>query len=220
DKYLSAGRRKTEGVIDTSGKVIIPFKYQKDGFTYTWSDSVATYFSVRTKEGCGVINDSGRVIIPFEYNWVHVEYGTVIMYRSGQDRDFYTKQGKLIGTQTSGQTEVGLVYEARATPKDSFVTGGENRWGWISPDGRWLNTYFYRYTDEFHYGLARIQTDDRHFGFVDEKFEIVIETKYERALPFDHGGIALVFEKKNLKKGIDYWSVLGYIDTHGTEYWE
>lgn len=120
EKYLAAGRRNRLGVIDTAGNIVIPFIYQQDAFTWTWSDSVNTYFSFRNKAGYGIVNDSGRVVVPFQFHHMEMKYGTIRGFFNSEICHFFNKKGEVVGVQTHFSWVIQpFILGDWATPRDT-----------------------------------------------------------------------------------------------------
>ena len=79
-KYVAASKSNKFGVIDFSGKVIIPFEYQKIRFL---SDN-SKYVAAMNNDKFGLLDLTGKVVLPFEYSCILVLDDYIVTLKDSQ----------------------------------------------------------------------------------------------------------------------------------------
>ena len=226
DKYIYAIKNEDSGILDRNGKIIIPFKYkvlwELPSVEQNAKYGVFILADYKT-EKFGVIDTTGKIIIPFIYFDIDVSRcGNFRTYTGELTWDGLSKSGEIFSI--SGKP----VFESCANPKsvsvrDTFFNNNFH-YSWIDTNNVWLSPLFFSYADKFYNGYALFMTHDCLCGYVNEKFEVVIGPKYGWGGMFDEDGLAEVGKLAAVPKCCEpHWlpeNYLGYIDIHGTEYWE
>ena len=169
------------GFINKEGKLVIDFLYDKistDGF----SDGLAW---VKKDKNWGAIDKLGDEVIPFEYEYVDsFNHGLASVRKKISDSRNYI-------IDKSGQI---VIYDKKLSIggfKDGFarVIDGEKE-GLMDLRGNIIVPCKYLTIDLFSEGLALVSKDLEFFGFINEKGEEVISTKYLGWLGSFHDGLA------------------------------
>lgn len=94
-------------------------------------------------------------------------------------------------------------------------------WGWQNEDGlSWAMMPKYESAGFFAFGLATFGHDGK-LGVVDSSFNEVIEPKYELVFPVRPNFVMIMRKPRvDFAKHPDLRLFMGYVDIHGTEYWE
>lgn len=158
------------GVINTKGETVIPFEYHNILYCWHYNDN---YFVVHKYLKKGVVNLENDMLIPIEYEHVF-QYGPNV---------FRVKLGHKYGLiNTNGEIIVPIIY-------DSIVRMGynsgiyrlrlDNKYGLYNIKGKETGIV-YDYAVSSGDKLIRVQFDG-NWGFINQNFEEVIPTIYERA---------------------------------------
>lgn len=196
--------RSCYGYIDTTGKVVLPQKYQTAGaFTNGTAD-------VRMADDkWGVIDKSGKFIIPPKYDGVFPfleGVGIAISIRSKKlnpgdqelsdfAAEFYDIDGTVIGRPESfvfGFFESGLV-----------LTITKSGMGFVDKRGNLVIAPSFEKALGFSDGLCAVRVNKK-WGFINPSGKFVIDPTYDSVLPFSEG-----------LARVDVNGKQGYIDTSG-----
>ncbi|HSR52174.1 MAG TPA: WG repeat-containing protein [Acidobacteriota bacterium] len=132
--------------------------------------------------------------------------------------------GERYGYRTPAGT---VVIEPRFRMAEDFAETGlaavvdESGWAYINTKGEVVVRPFVfdNGPDSFSQGLARFERDEK-FGFFDESGQVVIQPRFEFALPFSEG-LAAVCKGCTRENHGEHWSAVGgnwgYIDRSGRE---
>ncbi len=95
------------------------------------------------------------------------------------------------------------------------------RWGWkVGGSDKWAMMPKYESTGYFFNGIATFGQDGK-LGLVDSTFQEIVAPKYEVILPFRQGFVMITRKSHvDFAKDPDLRLFMGYVDIHGTEYWE
>ncbi len=203
------------GMVDKTGKVVIPFEYdmlfsesegfmaaQKNGL-WGFIDEKNTWviqpqfkfggffengFAVLMKDydKQGAINKAGKVTIPFVYN---------NMYPQSQLKEpiVVAKQNDKIGLMNplTGKIIAPLKYEEIADFQDGLAKIEANKkYGFVNTVGKEIVPPIYEYASSFYEGLAYVELNNK-YGFIDKAGKIVIPIQFEFVGEFQ-GGVAQV----------------------------
>jgi hypothetical protein len=82
------------GVIDTTGKILIPMKYHRLSPEYSihrddYFDGQCLFSAQLERDGLsGILSDNGKIIVPFKYNFYHTRYlGNGLFYVENENKD-------------------------------------------------------------------------------------------------------------------------------------
>ncbi len=226
---------RSSGYIDRDGKTVIKFKYN-----CTPGDFKDGRAIVETPAGSGVIDTKGNYIIPpycgkivdggnFFMISTEYAYSIIMMDKNGKRMDpryFSQVNGNslsngywIFGTDSGyGFFDVNGIevipcnyfyaypFRAEITP----VQKVSRRWGFIDKAGKVVVPFIYTGVGYFDYsGMIAVCDLNSKWGFMDSAGKIVIPCKYTAP---KNGGF--------YDNGLCMLTTEGYIDVHGTEYWE
>ena len=196
---------KKIGFLDSTGKVIIPFKYAKsdrDGFKY----GIA---SVALNQKYGIIDKTGKVLIPLKYDYLTVLDSNLVVTINSQNVNDQ-KYGLI---NKAGKELLPMIYNGINDDKGTLLVFLNNKGGFtagfklgfINRQGKLITPVKYDTYQEFSEGLAAVQVN-KQWGFIDETGKEVITPQYYRVSKFKNG-YADVYEisggpKTQLKKPI------------------
>ena len=168
------------GVIDTTGRVVVPFKYDDAG------DIENGYTRVYLDGKYGLCNMEGKEIIPCEYDSIYSpeEYGIAVEGNGGTG--YVNYEGKLIipckyyglgDFKDVGNPEGKLLAFTKTEDKDG---------GLYDLDGNELQPCIYDQAEDFRDGMARVMIDGK-WGYLDATGALAIPLQYEDAEDFEDG---------------------------------
>jgi len=150
------------GFIDSTGKVVVPFKYRN---VNEFSEGLA---AVREQGTFGYIDENGAVVIPFIYDWGEAfKAGSAIVYRNG--KPFIIDRAGRIQFE---HAYVGI--EQTSVDRLWIVTTAENHVGLINYSGRLVFDTLYKSFGPFLGGKATLHRDQGKRGEKDYKVEAAI----------------------------------------------
>lgn len=175
------------GFVDTKGKVIVPFQYDRaDEF----KDGLAPV--ELSESGWGFINKEGRLVVPCQYETVHHFYEgrAFVQEDDGTYFGFINKKGEQIIPCIHHLIweGVGLYYN------HNFSNGlvpvrKDNKWrcqcGYINENGDYVTPLKYSRAELFQEGLAAVR--NKNWGFINTKGEEVISLMYSDVGYFSEG---------------------------------
>lgn len=202
--------RNTTGLLDETGKVILPFEYNfissvSEGIAAVskmvsedWGQSGNTYYAY--------VDLNGKQLTPFEYayagpmldgaavvnKWINSPDGS----GAGQKYSLVNREGKEI---------IPFIYDWILDPTEGRYPAQQNgKWGFIDRTGTVTIPIQYEKAGKFSGGLAPVKLDGK-WGYVDLEGVMKIAPEYENAFEFSEG---LAFVVKGGQGG--------FIDTAGT----
>jgi len=205
------GLRNKYGFVDTTGKVVIPIKYDDvDGgspqkvYTNNWSGDGLMSVCINSK--WGYIDGTGKVVVPIIYDKVDKRcYAPSNNFRPGITR--VCKEGFVGGINHTGTFLLPIEFQEIEDnyEKDLFFVKKDNKYGFYDTEYQLVIPFKYDFTSGFSDGLAVVGIAGK-YGYINEKGEAVIPSIYDFAAPFCNGLAAVV---KNNK--------LGYINQSGEQ---
>ncbi|MFA4931726.1 MAG: WG repeat-containing protein [Caldisericia bacterium] len=201
------------GVINTSGKRIVPVEYDQEA----WLTSEGP-IPVAVGDKFGFVDLDGTMTIQpvYDYAW---GFRDGLAQVSADDKKFFidTKGDKVIDIDTSYE-EISGFSEGLAAVK---VCG---KWGYIDSKGTMAIQPSYDAAGSFHEGLAIVLVNGKE-GCIKTDGSMAVPATYDANdyfLSDFHDGLALVqlIGKGSMVDGGDRPTIVGYIDTKGTQYWE
>lgn len=242
DKYLRVHNGGSAGEIDSSGKIVIPIEnystVPEQGFYYGESAKFGYFVFYKGFYKFGVLDSTGKTVIPFRYDDVlDLQNGYFVMIKHGKagvsyDSEFvYNPAGKIVNWKD--------------VPPQNYTHHRYTPWlikrnitelcylGWMDSSHQLVHADTLLFAGYFRMGLAAFMNRDSLCGFVDEDFQEVIPPKYGWCSAFNSNSLALTYtlhhhypKRRSAREVVrDYFDIAhrkpsGYIDIHGTEYWE
>jgi hypothetical protein len=131
-KYFWVQKNGLQGLLDTTGKVVVPIKYQHidnlERDNYTDNPRVLT---AKLNNKWGVLDSVGKVIIPLEYDYMKMEYDRKQMVIG--------KKGKFGAMRTSGKLIIPIKYDELGNfYYDLNIIGikKKGKWGYVDTSGK------------------------------------------------------------------------------------
>lgn len=174
---------KKYGLIDTTGKVILPATY--DLFTI-FLDSLAFV----CKDGkCGHIDGTGKVVIPLTEKGKRYGLFSEGLTSFGQDEKygFIDKTGKVVILAVYDYVQ-GFSNGLARVQKDK-------KYGYINKKGEIVLPIVYDYGESFTNGLAKVYKDKK-VGFINTKGEEIVSISYNNSKDISEGVVWLKYGKK------------------------
>lgn len=134
---------KRQGLIDTNGKLIIPFLYKHVHYSTYNSGTYLNYFLAQnTKDKIGAIDKENNIIIPFEYDkWPYTFSGGRYLKWEKDNKVGLSDPDKMIIP-----AEYSFVSMAGEFPHPFFIAVKNNYCYFIFPNGQKLKKNFYPYS--------------------------------------------------------------------------
>jgi hypothetical protein len=196
--------RELTGFIDSTGKVVVDFKYERVGY---FSEGLAMV----QKEGrYGFVDKTGKEVIPLIYeDAARFSEGLAPVKVNGKN-GFINKNGEMvIEPQFERACFVSVFSEGLAAVYTTYEDGPA---GYIDKTGNWAIPPKLGHVEEFSEGVAMVRPVDSYsYGYINKNGEWVIEPKYDLSLSF-HEGLATVKVRDEAGK-ISY----SIIDSSGKE---
>jgi hypothetical protein len=181
------------GLIDETGKEVIPLKYDDIIF---FSEGLVW---VQLNDKWGLIDRTGKEVISLKYDNIYIEdfpEGLAAVKLDGK-WGFIDETGKEI---------IPVKYDYIGDFSEGFATVKlDGKWGFIDEIGKEVIPVKYDYIGDFSEGLAAVKLDGK-WGFIDETGKEVIPVKYDYIEDFSEGLAAVKLDGK--------W---GFIDETGKE---
>lgn len=190
DKKIIANVGIMEGVLDYTGKLIVPFEY-----TEIWPDDKTGNYEVKLFKMKGVCNKDGKIIIPARYTGVTRSnigtgpLGEIYEVKDGKTRGLYSLNGEMIFP--AGLFE--KVYIRQKTPLETRFNAD------------WYISAYNDYNEQVCYYDLRgnLLYDSRQDKIFDKYFE--------------QGGNE--FDRENYKKAIEFYNQALGVRQDGTAYY-
>lgn len=226
--FVGAEKKGKWGVIDKNNKVIVPFKYD-DAYSNDLYDDVQLWVMKEDKESdkWGVFDANGKALLPVKYDEIGVF--------SDDEGLAVVQKGKLFGfVNDKWEIVVPVKYQDALDFQEGLAAVARNdKWGFVDKLGQEviptqydvvsggfyyssLSSQYGRYGrgrdrnagGSFYEGLARVDKNGK-IGFINKKGEVVIPLKYDDALDFKDGIVAVAVGDK--------FGKFGFIDKTGKE---
>lgn len=181
------------GILDVSGKVVVPMEYDYVG-------RMSEDMIVVCKDGkFGCFDKDGSLVVPLEYDEIREYAGGMARISYKGKFGFIDKKGEMVVAPFSDEVE-------NFSEGCTLVTI-KNKVGFVNLDGEWLTVPMFDAGGSFSGGYAYLSQAGK-YGYIDKSGEFVIPMVYSSATEFDLStGLACV--AKNGKWGV--------IDTNGKE---
>lgn len=193
--YFASSLHAQYGVLDSNGKMIIPFEYGKNWY---YNDG---YFAVTKNKKRGIIDFDGNVIIPFEYE-------QTIPF--SEDLAAVKKDGKFGYVNKSGQVVIPFQFDNAQSFKNGRAVvmnfkGRDITKALINKKGELIIPFDYTYVTPTEDGLYNVSVNNS-FGLFDRDGKEIAPVIYSAIFNLEEG------IRKVQKKG-----KTGYLDKNGQE---
>ncbi len=206
------GLRNKYGFVDTTGKVVIPIKYDdvdggspKEKYTNNWDGDGLMSVCINNK--WGFIDRNGKIIVPLIYDKVDKRCYSLKYTRPGITRVW--KDGLVGGINYTGKFLLPVEYQVIENnyDKDLFFVKKDNKYGYFNAEYQLVLPFKYDFTSGFidKEGLCAVGINGK-YGYIDKEGNEVIPLVYDFAAPFYNGLAAVVKDGK-----------LGYINKLGEQ---
>ncbi|WP_312939601.1 WG repeat-containing protein, partial [Oscillibacter sp.] len=217
------------GAIDTQGKVVIPFTYERMEMFFEGMAKVSKNGKV------GFVNKQGKVVVPIKYDYANdFCNGLAVVSKDGG----YDKNGRSLdvsgAVDKQGKLVIPMIYdyihdfsEGLAVVSKRVGDGYDVKSGFIDTSGKLVVPMIYSAASNFSGGYAKVGAEDENFtaglknryGFVNKKGEVVIPLKYDTAQDFSEGLTVVGMNMNDLDITANFAkpAVYGYIDSTGDE---
>ena len=160
------------GCIDTTGKLVIDYRYNKVGF---FSQGIA---AVRIGEHWGFITDRGAQLVPCHHKWVGSFSENRAAVRYNHLTGYVDRNGKLV---------IPMEYTAASTFENGLSCAQKNnKWGYIDTWGKVVIRFQFDNATPFSDGLACVSKNGR-YSYIDHTGKTVIKCNHRYAFPFCNG---------------------------------
>lgn len=198
----SVYKRRTSGIINTKGRMVIPFgkydyepagaglirksdlKTDKAGYIDLHGKEVvpciydrASDFSdglavVSVERKEGVVNSKGEIVIPCLFDEIGIENDK---WERNDRSVFYVKQKDKYGFfDAAGKQVIPFIYDrAREFHEDLAAVSIDGKYGFIDKAGHTVIPFIYDQAHSFHEGLAAVKKDGK-YGYIDKSGKVVI----------------------------------------------
>lgn len=179
DGLLSVTKNGKCGYIDTTGKIIVPLKYDEcDKFTHETA-------TVWLGENCGLIDRTGKLIIPVKYSMVDDTRDNTIVQVSTYNKTtetakfgLFTRSGKVL--LPISYDEIGYIINGITMLKQS------KHYGYYIVDTKMIIPCKYDEAKNFTEGFAAVAINKK-WGFIDTRGTIALELEYDIVKPLENG---------------------------------
>lgn len=183
--YAVVGQQKRYGLVDDTGKEILPIKYAKifmlpGGFGKDGVIKVANTVNNYEYGDFNYVNKSGKLISS-------ITYEDAISFSEGLAA--VKKNGKWGFIDNTGKTVIALQYEDALPFSEGLATVKQNgKWGFIDKTGKTVLGFNYESARNFYNNLAPVQLKSGFFskkakwGFIDKTGKTVIAFNYDDAM--------------------------------------
>lgn len=186
------------GVIDESGKVIIPTNKDvisdlSNGLIRIWDNEETIY-----------VDKTGKEVLRIkEYTGLDFHEGLVRIISKENKEGFMDKTGAIV---------IPTIYDYVGDFKDGLVfVIKDDKCGYIDKTGKEVIPLIYDHVGEFEDGLAKVKNNFK-YGYIDKTGTIVVPIKYDFISDFKEG-LAYFQVKGNSSREYKY----GYVDKTGNE---
>lgn len=222
-----AGHKNLETTIMTvTGSTVYTFKCLPVDWPPVFVNE-ASGFIIASNGKHGFVDMNGRIRIPLKYDQLYLNRCGYFIGKTEEKTEAFRLNGR-----HKRKVPVKCMQIEESIRATQFVPGcipteirdGDtipNNCGWKKADGvSWAMLPKYQMTTHFSYGMAGFMQHGL-WGLVDTSFRVIIEPKYQVLNPVNEQfAMALNRPFFNFKKDPKYVYFLGYVDIHGTEYWE
>ncbi len=214
ERYYRIRLNWNDGLIDSSGNVIIPPNYDSISVNLH-NNLLEEIISVEHKNKVGVYNVKSKKLSPIKYDGVLFLNERIVLVWVGEKCGFVNSEEgeEITEIKYDFSPDVYLdhiLYSSRYDDKEMVKVKFNGKYGFIDDQGVEFVPAIYDSTRRFNHGLAAVFLNGK-WGFVDKWNNLQIPFKYDYAAAFDETNedICLARVGINDKKG--------YIDKDGQE---
>lgn len=147
------------GIVDSTGKVMVPFKYDEINYVdfrdkFFANNQANSYtsvdrFSVRIGDKCGVIDENRNIIVPCKYDDAQILNNGMIMLEQNNEYSFTDKNGRIISKGKYDEiTQVG----------DFLAFEKDDKYGFLNEKGEEVIPQTYDYITLYYNGIYNSDT--------------------------------------------------------------
>lgn len=191
DGYAAVKLNGNYGMIDLSGKVVLPFDYWY--FEEVFRDSPAVYYVARKNLGelsgpDELLSTKGEKLIDKEY-YSLAEFGdSMAVVYDGVYGNF--KRG-VYDLKVKREVFSGDYDEISYLAQNRFMVRKDGKWGCFDRNGKQVFDFNYDEVDAFSNGAAKVKLGDE-WGFVKLDGSVLVTPKYNSVYPFGKDRLAVV----------------------------
>lgn len=207
--FYKALKKSGWGVIDTTGKEKIPFRYQKIKY---FGNENGHFFAVKHNNRWGLLNEKGKQVIPIIYDEVkYLENDVKNLFLAS----FNHPQSGYVDSH--GNVVVNAEYIDAYPYHEGFarVQHRNGKWMYINSKGTVISNSEFQATRSFSEKLAAVKINNL-WGFIDTTGKMVIKPHFMSVGNFHEGkAVARISTKIYLGGLFGHKSRTGYIDRNG-----
>ena len=187
--FISVSRNGHEGIIDMTGKLIVPCDYYEitinDGYFVVWGGEKNEYNEISLDKQ-GVIDFNGKVIVKCIYDWADYNDGVGCASFDGK-QFFFDKTGQKLSLPTTNLE--GECFHEGLLRIRTEGTIEEQKYGFMDKTGKVVIPCIY--TDANHFvegGVASVSKNvnmRKKWGLIGTKGNIVAPFEYDNSINFD-----------------------------------
>jgi hypothetical protein len=205
ENFLKVYIRNKVGLIDTTGKEVVPVKYEDVEVVL----GEKTLVKFKEKEKWGIMDLSANVILPAKYDWVCYNEGKVIFAVLDNKPYAFDASGKEMQYEFESEKEeqsesYEFQYEVRSEEGDEYsedygdfsIVSRAGKKGVVSKDGKVIIPIAY---DEIRYDERNeifFIAKGNKWGLANKKGKILVPLKYDYITTFCKGLIAVKYNDK------------------------
>jgi hypothetical protein len=193
------GIGKKMGFIDRSGKLVIPAQFDGVG---KFCEGMA---SIIMNGKHGYINKKGKIVVQPQY-YIADDFheGLAAVWVNDKEYGYINKQGRVV-IEPKIPWGAMFSYKFAGSPTNQFSNGlaciwikDDSKYGFIDKKGNIKKWRFY-YVQDFSEGLAPVAKETNghlKVGYIDTRGNLVLDYKFDMALPFTEGLAAVWADNK------------------------
>lgn len=195
------------GYINEKGKLVIALENVTKLGNFSNGDAIVTIGMVQ-----GLINKKGKFIYAPIADEITL-FGNFFIVGNNHNYDY----GTYLLLDNLGNFADSRVFNlAKDEGNDLLEVMYQRRYNFLSKNGKEISPVWFKNATDFRNGLVAVENSEGLWGFIDEKGKEVIPFKYDRPNRIHNEEGTDGFDDN----GLCSMGSQGYIDIHGTEYWE
>ena len=190
DSYNKSRKHNIYGVVDSTGKLIIPVEYD----TIYFNKRFPKLIGVMKKHKFGIFNQNGKVILPLEYQFLDDKIGIIDWVSDKGNQIFLQKEGKVGWMNSNGEWYVkpchdtmGKIMISSYYNSGAIIFGDKNKYGILDTLGKIHIPAIYESIQklnppiDYHRGMHNIYIVKKNgkFGLIDAKNNTILPFKYD-----------------------------------------
>ena len=177
------------GLIDTSGKVILPCEYTN---IHTFSEDLVL---IAKDKKFGFADASGNIVIPVKYDY-SIEMSAANGFQNGFAKIEQNKKRVLI--DKTGKVIIPCEYNDIRNFSEDLCAVKKGKWGFIDKTKKQKINFQFESAGDFSKGLAQVKIKNK-IGFINQQGVFIIPADYMNATDFNNGiTIVTCGEKKGI----------------------